>query len=358
MENDMKKFMLNGKCLEHGSPCYFIADIAANHDGDLDRAIDLIHLAKEAGADCAKFQHFEADKIVSDTGFNKIKKIETHQSSWQKSVSEVYDQYHTKREWTDKLISECAKAEIDFMTTPYDLEAVVEFSNKMSAFKIGSGDITFAPILSAIAATKKSVFLATGAADIDDVDRAMSFFPENPVCIMQCNTNYTGDLENFKYVNLNVLKLFSVKYPNHLLGFSDHTPGHSAVLCAVALGAVAVEKHFTDDNNRIGPDHSFALNPYTWREMVDRTRELELAMGDGVKRIEENEKNTIIVQRRSIRIKKDLKQDSVLELKHLNFLRPCGLGEISPMDLNKILGKKIKKSLSAGEALKWCDLQD
>ena len=120
---------------------YFIADIAANHDGSLQRAKDLIWLSKEAGADCAKFQHFLADKIVNDTEFKKIELLETHQSKWKKSVSEIYDDYHFKREWTEIIKDECDKAEIDFSSSPYDLEAVNVICDINTFIKIGSGDI-------------------------------------------------------------------------------------------------------------------------------------------------------------------------------------------------------------------------
>ena len=128
-----------------------------------------------------------------------------------------------------------------------------------------------------IASKKKPVILATGAASLKDVDRAVSEIRKmnKQLCIMQCNTNYTAENDNFNYLNLNVLKAYKKKFPGIVLGLSDHTPGHSSVLGAIALGARMVEKHFTDNNNRIGPDHKFSMNPSSWKEMVDRSRELE-----------------------------------------------------------------------------------
>src|SRR5574344_1181302 len=128
-------------------PTYFIADIAANHDGDLERAKDLIYLAKEAGADCAKFQHFLPNKIVSDYGFKHLNINQSHQNSWEKSVYQVYEQYHCRREWTKELAKTCQKAKIEFMTTPYDFEAVNEVEQFINAYKIGSGDITWIEFL-------------------------------------------------------------------------------------------------------------------------------------------------------------------------------------------------------------------
>ena len=132
---------------------------------------------------------------------------------------------------------------------------------------------------------------------------------------MQCNTNYTASLENFKYINLNVLKTFKKLYPDLILGLSDHTPGHSTVLGAVALGAKIIEKHFTDENEREGPDHKFSMNPHSWKEMVARTRELENALGGEIKKVEANEYETVILQRRAIRASSDLLSGATLEKK-------------------------------------------
>ncbi len=124
---------------------------------------------------------------------------------------------------------------------------------------------------------------------------------------MQCNTNYTGSKENFKYVNLNVLKTYAAMYPDLILGLSDHTPGHAAVLGAVALGARVVEKHFTDDNLREGPDHAFALDPIAWADMVENTRQLEMALGSADKSVAENEQETVVLQRRCLRAAVDIR---------------------------------------------------
>jgi sialic acid synthase SpsE len=183
-------------------PTYFIADIAANHDGELERAKSLIWKAKEAGADCAKFQHFLADQIVSDVGFSSEEGKISHQANWRKSVSEVYDQYHTRRDWTPVLVDTCKSAGIDFMTTPYDFEAIDMFRDIIPAYKIGSGDITFSQALERIACVGKPVLLATGASNMAEVEEAVELILSNnpSLCLLQCNTNYTGSLENFRCV--------------------------------------------------------------------------------------------------------------------------------------------------------------
>jgi N-acetylneuraminate synthase len=169
------------------------------------------------------------------------------------------------------------------------------------------------------------------------------------IVLMQCNTNYTGSLENFKYVNLNVLNTFKAEYPGVIIGLSDHTPGPSTAMGAIALGAKVIEKHFTDDNNREGPDHPFSMNPKTWREMIDRCRELEASMGDGVKRVEENEKASILVQRRSLRAKKKLEPGHRISLDDLVALRPAPEDSFHPYEGHLLIGKKISATISEGQ---------
>ena len=304
---------------------YFIADIAANHDGDINRAKKLCLLAKESGANAVKFQHFKASTIVSDKGFKDLGSNLSHQSSWGKSIYEVYQDASVPLDWTPELKSYCDEIEIDFFTTPYDLDYVDYLDQYVSMYKIGSGDITWTQLLNKVAQKNKSVLLASGASDISDVIRAMDILLsyDIPVTLMQCNTNYTVNEENFKYINLNVLKTYASMYPNITLGLSDHTLGHETVLGAVALGATFIEKHFTDDNNRKGPDHKFSMNPDTWKQMVISTRLLESALGNSIKRVEYNEKETSILQRRSIRVNKDLKVGHEITENDICYVRPC-----------------------------------
>ena len=341
-------------------PTYFIADIAANHDGNLNKAIDLINLAAEAGANVAKFQHFKAPKIVSDYGFKNLDKVRSHQSGWKKSVYETYKDASLPDEWTKLLIDECKKAQIEFFSSPYDYESVdLLNAHNVKAHKIGSGDITWLEMIEYIAKSNKPIFIATGASDLNDVKRAMDLLDnfDIPVCVMQCNTNYTGSIDNFKFINLNVLKKYKDLFPNAILGLSDHTPGHTTVLGAVTLGARVIEKHFTDDNNKLGPDHRFSLNPKTWREMIDATRELELSLGIQEKKIEENEVETVVLQRRSIRLKSDLEAGHTININDLSYLRPAPNDSIPPYDFDKIIGKKLKVKKTFGDYVKLDDFK-
>jgi sialic acid synthase SpsE len=346
-----------GRSIGPGRPTYFIADIAANHDGDLARAVRLIQLAADAGADAAKFQHFRAPKIVSQRGFESGPQV-SHQSKWKKSVYEVYQSASVPWEWTATLKSACDDAGIHFFSSPYDTEAVDMLDPFVPAFKIGSGDITWIGALEHMARTGKPILLATGASDLEEVERAVAAIVAiNPqLLLMQCNTNYTGSLENFRFVNLNVLRTFAKMYPNLVLGLSDHTPGHAAVLGAVALGASAVEKHFTDDRAREGPDHPFSMDPKGWREMVDRTRELEYALGDGTKVVEANEKETGVIQRRCLRAARRLPAGAVLEEGDLEPLRPAPRDAIFPYEEQRVIGKRLLRDLEHGDYPRWEDL--
>ena len=352
--------MINGKCIDINSPAYFVADIAANHNGDLSTAKELIWLAKEAGADAVKFQHFLADKIVSDYGFKKLGAQAGHQAAWRKSVYETYKDAEFNRDWNEILALEAKKANIDYFTSPYDIDAIKSIDKYIPAYKIGSGDITWIEFIEYVAKLGKPVMIATGASNMWEVEQAVdSIVKYNPnIVLMQCNTNYTGELENLRYVNLNVLKTYAIRYPNMVLGISDHTPGHSTVLGAIALGARVIEKHFTADNNQEGPDHAFSMNPVTWKEMVERSRELENALGSGIKIVEENERTTVVLQRRAIRLKRDVSKGDVLTAELLEELRPAPSDAIPPYQKGQIIGKRFKNDKDKGDYIKFTDLED
>jgi N-acetylneuraminate synthase len=342
-----------GKKIVDNNSLYFIADIGANHNGSLEKAIELIHLAKEAGADAAKFQNFQASKIVSKSGFDKMKGRLAHQSNWKKSVFEVYEEASISKNWTQVLKEECDKVGIDYFTSAYDFESVDLVDRYVDLYKIGSGDITWLEIIDYILDKNKPVLIATGASSNEDVSRVMNMALEKTqnLVLMQCNTNYTGSKENFNFCNLNVLKQFSIDYPNIVLGLSDHTAGHATALGAIALGARVIEKHFTDDNDQVGPDHGFAMNPKSWKDMVDRSYELLVALGDGVKVVEKNEKQSILVQRRCLRVSKNLKKGHVLVDNDFIALRPISEGGFQPYEKVDLIGRELLKDIDAGDHL-------
>lgn len=346
-------FFIGKNIISDSSRTYFIADIAANHDGKIERAKKLIYLAAEAGANAAKFQNFSAETIVSDYGFKSLKKKKSHQSKWRKSIFQVYKDAELPLSWTAELKKTCKSAGIDYFTAPYD-SSIINYLNKyVCAWKIGSGDITWHEHIIKIAKTHKPIIIATGASNMIEIENIVKKVNKinNKIVLMQCNTNYTADIKNFKYINLNVLKIFKKKYPNIVLGLSDHTPGHETVLGAISLGAKVIEKHFTDSNTRSGPDHLFSMNPKSWREMINSSRKLEESLGSNIKKVEKNEEITVILQRRSVRANRVIKKGEKIKKKDLCFLRPCPKKGLRPFEFYNVINKKAKKQINFHEII-------
>lgn len=335
---------IGNRVLGRQSPTYFIADVAANHDGVLDKALELMTLAKDAGADAAKFQHFRADHIVSDKGFRELGTQQSHQSTWSKSVYEVYRDASLPWEWTKPLADHAQSIGIDFFTSPYDLEAIDFVDEFVPAYKVGSGDITWLEAIDHMASKGKPILLATGASTLEEVQRAVATVARHgvPYSVMQCNTNYTGVVENLRHIHLNVLNTYREEFPEAILGLSDHTHGDVTVLGAVAMGARVVEKHFTDDVTHEGPDHHFSMTPTTWSDMVERTRELEAALGSGDKVIADNEQETVVIQRRGLRFARDMSAGEVIQASDLVALRPATPGIITPDAVDSVVGKTLR----------------
>lgn len=341
-------------------PTYFIADIAANHDGDLERARLLIRLAKEAGADAAKFQNFRAPEIVSDYGFRQMRTQVSHQATWKKSVFQVYQEASIPFEWTPILKEECDKVGIDYFSAPYDFAAIDMLDPYVQMYKAGSGEIDWIEALERMASKGKPFFVATGASTIGEVQRAVHAILKlnRQLVLMQCNTNYTASPDNYDHLHLNVLKTYAVMFPDVILGLSDHTHALAPVLGAVTLGARVIERHFTDSNEREGPDHKFAMNPENWARMVEETRLLERALGSPDKFIAANEQDTAIVQRRCLRAARDIRAGEVITREMISVLRPATPGAIKPYEIPAVIGTRANKDLPAGREIRWTDLSD
>jgi sialic acid synthase SpsE len=344
--------------LEH--PTYFIADIAANHDGDLERAKLLIRLAKEAGADAAKFQNFRAPKIVSDYGFRHMDGQVSHQASWKKSVFEVYQSAAIPFEWTEILKEECDRVGIEYFSAPYDFDAIDMLDPYVRVYKAGSGEIDWLEALERMARKGKPFFVATGAATIGEVQRAVhTILAVNPqLVLMQCNTNYTASPDNYDHLHINVLKTYAAMFPGVILGLSDHTHAVAPVLGAVTLGARVIERHFTDSNDREGPDHKFAMNPENWGRMVEETRLLERSLGSPDKFIAKNEIDTAVVQRRCLRAARDIRAGELFTRELIDVLRPATPGAILPPYIAEVTGTRALHDIPAGKELRWTDLTD
>jgi len=339
-------------------PTYFIADIAANHDGDLERARQLIRLARQAGADAAKFQNFRAPNIVSDYGFTHMDGQVSHQAAWVKSVFQVYSEASIPFEWTPILKEECDQAGIDFFSAPYDFEAIDMLDPYVQMYKAGSGEIDWIEALERMASKGKPFFVATGASDIGDVQRAVhAILKINPqLVLMQCNTNYTASPNNYDHLHLNVIKSYASMFPAVILGLSDHTHMIAPVLGAVTLGARVIERHFTDSNDREGPDHKFAMNPDNWVRMVEETRVLERSLGSADKFVAGNELETAIIQRRCLRAARDIWVGEVFTREMIDVLRPATPGAIKPHEISSVVGKRALMDLPKGKELRWTEL--
>lgn len=341
--------------LDH--PTYFIADIASNHGGNLEIAKTLIFEAAAAGADAAKFQHFRAETLVSSVGFDELGEKIAHQKFWNESAFQVYKNVEVPFSWTVELQIAASQAGIDFFTAPYDLQLIDEVEEMVCAYKIGSGDITWLESIEKMSKKLKPMLLATGASTMEDVERAVACIESHnkEIVIMQCNTNYTGERGNINNINLNVLTEYKKRFPNRILGLSDHTPGHLVVLGAVALGARVIEKHFASNYSPINPDLHFSLTPNEWRKMVDDTRELESSLGDGNKKIERNEFESVIAQRRSLRYTRSLPAGHIINEDDLISLRPAPLESIPPYLSKEIVGRTLHEQVEYQELVKTQD---
>ncbi len=331
-------------------PCYVIAEIGSNFDGNLKKAKKMIRLAKESGADCAKFQSFLTHKLLSKTGFEKK---QAFQSKWKKPIWDVYRNAELPRKWHPILAKYAKKIGIDFMSTPYDFEAVDLLSKlDVPAFKIGSGDITYLEFLKYIAKKKKFVFLPTGASTINEINdaiKAIKSVGNNKIILLQSITQYPSPIEES-----NIKAMITLKKKFCLdIGYSDHSLGISVPIASVSLGAKVIEKHFTDNRKNKGPDHPHSLEPKEFANMVSIIREIEKAMGDGIKRIEKCEKDTRIIQRRSVFTVKEIKKGEKFTKENIQCLRPA-IG-ISASKFTQILGKRSKRKLNAFSKIKESD---
>ena len=348
--NFPKEIKIGNRMIGENHPVYIIAEIGANFDGNMEKAKKLIKAAKECGADCAKFQSFLADKIVSGKGFANMHLKGVH-GSWGRPVDEIFKEAEFPREWHKELLNFCSKIGIDFSTSPYDFEAIdlcVELD--IPFIKVGSGEITWLEALAYIARKNKPMFLATGDATLSEIDEAISTIENTGnknLVLMQCITNYPSKIES---ANINVLKTYQTAF-NILTGYSDHSPGPVVAIGSVALGACVIEKHFTLNKKDPGPDHPHSMDVNEFKKMVGYIRELESAMGTTRKIVVAEESETVIVQRRSLYAKRDIPKGKVLEKEDIIELRPA-LG-ILPKYKDNILGKTSKEFIEEGKPIFW-----
>jgi len=345
-----KEISFNGRKVGANHPAYLIAEIGANFDRSLSKAKELCHAAKEAGADCAKFQSFISEKIVSANGFSKMRLKGVH-GSWGRPVNEVFKDAEFPREWHWDVKEYCDKIGIHFSTSPYDFEAVDLCINLDLPFiKIGSGEITWHEMIHYISKLNKPIILATGDATLAEVDEAIRVIESTGnknLILLQCITNYPSMIES---ANVNVLKTYQNAF-DVLTGYSDHSPGDVVILGSIALGGCVVEKHFTINKNDKGPDHPHSMDVNEFKTMASRIRMLESAMGSTRKFVVDEEQETVYVQRRGLYINRDIKAGEEIKEADIDVLRPA-LG-ILPKFKNVIIGMKPKHDLAKGEPIYW-----
>jgi len=347
-----KEIRIGNKLLGENLPSYFIAEIGANFDGNIEKAKRLVLAAKESGADCAKFQTFSTSRIVSEGGFSRMKLKGVH-GSWGRTVSEVFKDAEFPLGWHSEISDFCKDIDIDFSTSPYFKEAVdLCMQLNVPFIKIGSGEITWLEMLDYIARQGKPIMLSTGDAtisEIDDAVRTIEAAGNRDLILMQCITNYPSKIDS---ANVNVLKTYQTAY-DVLTGYSDHSPGPVVALASVVLGGRVIEKHFTINKRDKGPDHPHSMEPQEFNLMVKYIREVERAMGSTRKDLVLEESETVFVQRRSLYAKSDLKRGQSLTRESVDVLRPA-LG-IPPKFINVVLGKICNKDIAKGQPLFWED---
>lgn len=374
-------------------PVFFIADIASNHGGDLQKAKELIHACAESGVDAVKMQNFSAATIVSDFGFKAMGKLASHQSNWKNSVFESYRKASIPFDWTIELSALATQLGMGYFTSPYSIDLTRAVAPYVCALKLGSGDITWHEQIREMCRHGKPLFIASGASSLEEVKSAMhvALSETSEVLLMQCNTNYTANKhdslgkirDNYAGINLSVLETYASLWPGLPLGLSDHTHGSMTVLAAVGLfNCCAVEKHFTLDSSQEGQDHAFSMMPGEWRKMVDETASLradlsevvasderyrcvaqavqypsllDVLLGDGHKRVEANERATVIVQRRAIRAARALEAGQKIAAADVSMLRPCPEEALAPCELESVLGKSLLRNIPEGDVIRRTD---
>ena len=326
---------------------YIIAEAGVNHNGSLELAKNLVDKAKEAGADCVKFQTFIASQIVSK---NAVKAdYQKKQTANSESQHEMLKKLELSFDDFTELHNYCKEIGIEFLSTAFDFESI-DFLNQlgMQVWKIPSGEITNLPYLIKIAKLNKKVILSTGMSTMREIEDAVNILKDHgasELIILHCTTEYPTPYED---VNLNAMLAIKERF-GYEVGYSDHTMGIEVPIAAVALGAKVIEKHFTLDRTMDGPDHKASLEPSELKTMVDAIRNIELSMGTGIKEPADSEKKNIAIARKSIVANKSIKKGEILTEQNLTVKRP-GDG-ISPMKWFEIIGTKAIRDFEEDELI-------
>lgn len=334
--------------------CFVIAEAGVNHNGSLDLALKLVDAAADARADAVKFQTFKAERLVArgtPTAAYQAKNTgATDQHAMLSSLELPESAYPA-------LLERCAARGIEFMSTPFDGDSARQLAGHgVRRIKVGSGDVTSLAFLDEIAALNLPVILSTGMSTLDEVAEAVDTFgrawgaANGKLTLLHCTSNYPAREED---VNLRAMRTLHERF-GLPTGYSDHTQGTSVAVAAVALGASVLEKHLTLDRGMPGPDHRASLDPLTFTRMVRELREVEAALGSAVKAPAASELAVRDIVRRSVALRRSLRQEDVIRKEDLTLLRP-GTG-IAPRELLRVVGRRAARDLEAGVLLKWSDL--
>ena len=326
-----------------------IAEAGVNHNGDLDRAKQLIDAAAKAGADLVKFQTFSADRLVTRTATKAV--YQTQTTDITESQYEMLRRLELSSDMHQELIARCANQNIGFFSTAFDIESIdLLVSLGQDHFKIPSGEITNLPYLLKIGRLGQNVILSTGMATLGDIEAAIGALqqagtPRAKITVLHCTTEYPTPMTE---VNLRAMQSIRSAFGVEV-GYSDHTPGIEVAIAAVAMGASVIEKHFTMDCNLPGPDHKASLEPDDLEAMVSAIRNIEIALGDGVKRLTHSEARNMPVMRKSLVASQNIQTGETFSAENITTKRP-GTG-ISPMRWDEVIGRKASRDFAADELI-------
>lgn len=326
-----------------------IAEVGVNHNGSLYNAKKLVDAAKAAGVDIVKFQTFDVDSMTSKNA--DMAEYQKENIGMVKSQKDMLLELTLSKDEFRNLSEYCTEQNIKFLSTPFDIESI-HFLNELGCdiWKIPSGEITNYPYLVEIAKTGKPIILSTGMCELAEIEAALNLLKENgagEVSLLHCTTEYPTPYED---VNLKAMQTLKDKFGLRV-GYSDHTKGVEVPIAAVAMGAIIIEKHFTLDKNMEGPDHKASLEPHELKQMVDSIRNIEKAMGDGIKKPAASEIKNIAIARKSIVAKKTISTGQIFTEENITTKRP-GNG-ISPMKWNDVLGTKAKRDFAEDELIEF-----
>ena len=336
------------------SKVFIIAEAGVNHNGDIKLAKRLIDVAVEAGANAVKFQTFKAEEVISE--YAPMAEYQKRNLGQEESQLEMVKKLELTYKDFEELKEHCNKKGIMFMSTPFDVKSARFLKDLgLGIFKIPSGEITNYPLLKEIGSYRKKIVLSTGIADLGEIEDALDVLIENgtkreDITVLHCNTEYPTPFED---VNLKAMLTIKEAFKVNV-GYSDHTLGIEIPIAAVALGATVIEKHFTLDKNLPGPDHKASLKPHELKSMVKAIRNIEKALGSGIKKPSKSEVKNIDIVRKSIVAKRNIKKGETLTEENITTKRP-GNG-INPMNWNKIIEKKAYIDIPKDKPLSFGDI--